>query len=101
MLWLLSLTEEEARSLDGARTTLAGRRPEVPTSLLWHDVQRACAELRLSPEVVRSVADHARGHTQEAVGLEFGVTQQALSKRTHTTATSIVNFLNGAVVKAA
>ena len=86
VLWLLSLTVEEARYLG------------EDTSLRWWDVHNAHRVLRLQ---VRRAQLYALGHTHREIAAIDGVSFQAVDQQVGRVASRIAGFLNIPVDKAA
>jgi hypothetical protein len=86
VLWLLSLTVEEARYLG------------EDSSLRWWDVHSAHRELKLH---ISSTVLYGGGYSQQEIADEAGVSQRAVSGRVHRTVRTITEHLNGDVLKAA
>lgn len=108
VVWLLSLTREQAIDMDATQrdscagladdTDLLGGTGEpsqLPTIARWHDVQRAKREVVRAKEGLASLQLRAHGYSERELAKLFNRDRLALRRRWHASIEEIIERLGG------
>jgi transcriptional regulator len=107
ILWLLSLTREQAVDLDAtpadslaatSETHAADARTidgSIPVIARWHDVQQAKARLNATKQELKMVELRAQGQTDKQVAETLGTSRQTVNRKWRATVQEILDELGG------